>query len=117
MFFLNKTPIPGYAGTSPRGGRFTVRDLPPLGEVSRSDEGGLVSPSVFPAKAGTQTLSHGLKTAHRTKATKGIINSSQRQSPGLLRCARNDAGDGGVDEHPLPRLRRYFPQRGKIYRP
>ena len=34
-------------------------DLPPLGEVARSAEGGLVSylPSVFPAKAGTQTFS------------------------------------------------------------
>ena len=55
--------------------------------------------------------------AHRAEATQGIITSGPRQSPGLLRCARNDAGDGGVDEHPLPRLRRYFPQRGKIYRP
>jgi hypothetical protein len=38
-------------------------------------------------------------------------------SPGLLRFARNDAGIGGVrrKKDPLPRLRRYFPQWGKIF--
>jgi hypothetical protein len=77
--------------------------------------------SVFPAKAGTQNLSHRREAAHRpppcrwkeeqmsiepplprhcevhrTEATQGIIPSGPRQSPGLLRCARNDAAEGGV---------------------
>ncbi|MEY4248730.1 MAG: aspartate carbamoyl transferase [Pseudomonadota bacterium] len=40
---LFKCPLPGFAGTSPRGGRFTVPVLPPLGEVARSAVGGHVS--------------------------------------------------------------------------
>ena len=35
-------PNPGFAGTSPRGGRSKTCNLPPLGEVARSAEGGLV---------------------------------------------------------------------------
>ena len=38
--------------------------------------------------------------AHRAEATQGIITSGPRQSPGLLRCARNDAVRI-VEEHPL----------------
>jgi len=38
------TPYPGFAGTSPKRGRFIVFDLPPLGEVARRAEGGLATP-------------------------------------------------------------------------
>ena len=54
------TPYPRFAGTSPKGGRFADPDLPPLGEVARSAEGGLVSrntPSPNPLPQGGEGLS------------------------------------------------------------
>ncbi len=72
-----ESPLPRLRRYFPLRGRFAVLGLPPLGEVARSGEGGLVlvpltpilrpsmdeehAPSpAFPAKAGIQTLSHRL---------------------------------------------------------
>ncbi len=42
VFLKYKAPYPGFAGTSPMGEDQGCVTLPPLGEVARSDVGGLV---------------------------------------------------------------------------
>ena len=95
-----------------RGKIISAKSSPSGGSGAQRRRGPCAFLLLFPAKAGTQTVTHKRKTAHRAKANQGIINSGPCQPPGLLRCARNDAK--GLVDDPLPRLRRYFPQRGKI---
>ena len=83
-----------------------------MGEVALSAVGGLVffntqtrlpreggDPDPF-AQFGRDPLPRHCE-ARRAEATQGIITSGPRQSPGLLRCARNDAGMGAwISPHP-----------------
>ncbi len=57
VFLKKEPPTPASPVLPPEGEGFGVVDLPPLGEVARRAVGGLVSYPMFPAKAGTQTLS------------------------------------------------------------
>ena len=82
-------PYPGFAGTSPRGGGLRTVNLPLYIRVPR--EGGGPDPfaQVVIDPAGPLPSCH--CEALRAEATQGNINQGSRQSPSLLRCARNDA--------------------------
>ena len=89
-------PYPGFAGTSPRGGRFALFDLPPLGEVARSAEGGLVLEFSSPNPTATPK-----RSSPPWPAGDGLRHGRGRRLGS--RCRRGF----GCGRHPMPDIGRF----------